>query len=186
MVYLACSTAYFATTGVFGAGPAAAQDVVEPSVTLESAWLAATEEGGERLVVGPRPEGAGKQLVTARFRHEGTKPAARLRIVLAIPDGMHYVAGSAVGPGAEISYSVDGGRSFGPAAALSLPVDAEDPDTAMRAAKTTDYSHIRWELPGTHPPGRAGLVSFRARLIGPGPGPEPGSVAETPPEAEAP
>lgn len=186
MFFMACSTVYFTATGIFGADPAAAQDVVEPSVIVESAWLAATEEGGERLVLGPRPEGAGEQLVTVRFRLEGTKPAARLRIVLAIPDGMHYVAGSAVGPGAEISYSVDGGRSFGPAAALSLPVDAEDPDTAMRTAKTTDYSHIRWELPGTHPPGLAGLVSFRARLIERGPGPEPGADAGTPPEAEAP
>jgi hypothetical protein len=159
---------------------AAALDVVEPTVTVESAWLAATTEGGEHLVAGPRPEGASEQLVTARFRYEGTRPAPRLRIVLAIPDGMHYVADSALGPGAEISYSVDGGQSFGPAAALSLPVDADDPDTAMRTAKTTDYSHIRWELPGTHPPGLAGLVSFRARPVEPEPEPETPTEMTTP------
>src|ERR1700736_4970955 len=30
-----------------------------------------------------------------------------------VPEHMRYVADSAVGPGAEVSYSVDGGRSFG-------------------------------------------------------------------------
>lgn len=167
------SAVWLAATTLLAPAPAGAQDVVEPSVTVESAWLVATEEGGERLVAGPRPKGASEQLVTGRFRYEGTEPAGRLRIVLAIPDGMHYVADSALGPGAEVSYSVDGGRSFGPPAALWLPVDPEDPDTAMRTAKTTDYSHIRWELPGTHPPGLAGLVSFRARPIEPEAAPAP-------------
>lgn len=151
-----------AFAGILGPHPASAQDVAEPRVTLESAWVAGAADGGERLVEGARPEGAVERLYTARFRYEGTRPAPRLRIVLGIPDGMQYVANSALGPGAEVSYSVDGGRSFGPPAELSLPSAADDPAGEPRAATTADYTHIRWELPGPHFPGLAGLVSFRA------------------------
>ena len=153
---------FLAFAGVLGAQPGMAQDVAEPLVTLEWAWVAGAADGGERLVEGARPEGAVERLYTARFRYEGTRPAPRLQVVLGIPDGMHYVADSALGPGAEISYSVDGGRSFGAPGTLSLPPAADDPDGEPRAVTSADYTHIRWELAGPHLPGTAGLVSFRA------------------------
>ena len=153
---------FLAVAGILGPHAGIAQDVAEPRVTLESAWVVGAADGGERLVAGARPEGAVQRLYTARFRYEGTRPAPGLRIVLRVPEGMIYVANSALGPGAEISYSVDGGQSFGAPAELSLPPVADDPEGEPRAATSADYSHIRWELPGPHLPGVAGLVSFRA------------------------
>ncbi|HUG99579.1 MAG TPA: hypothetical protein VMQ83_10440 [Gammaproteobacteria bacterium] len=153
---------FFAFAGILGAHSGIAQDVAEPRVSLEPAWVVGAADGGERLVEGARPEGAVQRLYTARFRYEGTRPAPRLRIVLGIPDGMNYVANSALGPGAEIRFSVDGGRSFGAPAELSLSPAADDPEGEPRAARIADYSHIRWELAGPHLPGVAGLVSFRA------------------------
>ena len=44
-----------------------------------------------------------------------TPAARRVRapsVVYPIPEHMRYVADSAIGPGAEVSYSIDGGRSF--------------------------------------------------------------------------
>jgi hypothetical protein len=146
--------------------PAYGEDPARPKVAIEAAWLiAAHDEGGQMLVPGPPPDGALERLYTARFRHEGENPADGLQIILAIPDGEHYIAGSATGPGAEIAYSVDGGQTFDAPAALVLPVDDADGGARARRAGPVDYSHIRWMLPGTHPPGRAGLVSFRARII---------------------
>jgi len=163
---------FCAAAGVFGPDVAKALDPAEPRVTLELGWVAAAEltdpeDAGprERLVTGPRPEGADQRLVTARFRYEGDRPVDGLRIELAIPETMRYIAGSATGPGADVSFSVDGGENFGAPATLSVPMNAEDPDTPMRPATVEDYSHIRWELPGTHAPGRTGLVSYRARLV---------------------
>lgn len=130
----------------------------EPRVVVESAWLVPSEEpAGTRMVTGPRPADAAESLVTARFRYEGDAPAAGLRIVVAIPADLALVAGSATGPGAVVSYSIDGGASFDAADALTMP----------------DSTHIRWDLPGEHPPGIAGLVSFRARPIEAGAGAEP-------------
>lgn len=142
-----------------------AQALVEPHVVLESAWVVPAEGGaGERLVIGPRPEGPAERLYTVRFRHEGEAPLAVLQLVHPLPAGEEYVPYSATGPRAEISYSVDGGRSFGRPDVLRRPVAPDAPaQSAERAATPADYSHIRWEIPGPHPPGLAGLVSFRTR-----------------------
>ncbi|MFU8821501.1 MAG: hypothetical protein ACNA8G_08075 [Gammaproteobacteria bacterium] len=133
------------------AGPPA-EPPVEPRIAVESAWVVAREGGGERLVAELPPEGAVEQLVTLRFRHEGTEPAAGLRIVHPVPAGTRFVPGSATGPGTTLSYSIDGGQTF------AAPGELPDP-----AAIT----HIRWDLAGKHPPGLAGLVSFRARAAEP-------------------
>jgi hypothetical protein len=140
--------------GLSGPRPSAADDdaaPAEPSVVIESAWLAAGAT-----------EGGAEQLFTVRFRYGGDAPANGLRIVLAVPEGLRYVAGSAIGPGAELSYSVDGGLSFAPAGELEVAVDPDDAEAGLQAAQAEDYSHIRWDLPGTFAPGVSGLVSFRA------------------------
>lgn len=135
--------------GALGPDRLRAQGPAEPKLSVESAWVVASGEGaGERLVMSPGPVIMAERLYTLRFRYEGLEPAAGLRIVHEVPGNVRYVAGSATGPGAEISYSVDGGRSFAAPEALSSP---------------TNYTHIRWILPGAHPPGTAGLVSYRAR-----------------------
>lgn len=141
-----------------------AESFAEPRVQLESAWLVADEAGGRvRLVDGSQPPGARERLYTARFRNEGGRADGGLQITVALPPEMRYVADSAVGPGAEISFSVDGGRNFAAPEQLTVPVDPDDPESAPRRATAADYSHIRWRLPGAFPPGTAGLVSFRAR-----------------------
>jgi len=124
-----------------------------PRVMLEPGWLTLEPATGRRRLVAGVPAEAAEddaieRVYTGRFRLEGAESATGLRIVIEIPRGLHYVAGSATGPRAEISFSADGGRSFGP------------PD---ELAVTTDYTHIRWDLPGEFAPGTAGLVTFRAR-----------------------
>ncbi len=127
------------------AGPAT------PATTVESAWLVpAAPHGRPRLIAGPRPELAVESLVSVRFSYLGEVPADGLRILAEVPAGMRYVADSATGPGVELAYSVDGGVNF--MTVENLPVADE-------------VTHVRWDLPGRHVPGVAGLVSFRARLL---------------------
>lgn len=135
--------------------PAAASAPATPVVTLESGWIAADESGAEeRLAAEPPAEGPPERIYTGRFHYRGDAPARGLRIVLPIPAGMRYIGGSATGPGAQLSYSIDGGRSFAPPEALLAPTE--------RRAGPEDYTHIRWDLPGRYAPGTRGLVSFRA------------------------
>lgn len=144
-----------------------------PRVVLEPGWLTVDPAtGSTRLVAGVPAEAAEDDMMervyTGRFRHESVEPATGLRIVIEIPRGLHYVAGSATGPRAEISVSADGGRSFAPPGELMLAADpaaGNGPATAAapRKAQPADYTHIRWDLPGEFAPGTAGLVAFRAR-----------------------
>lgn len=154
------------STGHAGPLHTDAAAAAEPQVTLETAWVAQAGDR-ERIVHGDPPDNALARLYTLRFRYEGEKPATRLQIVFALPAGEHYLAGSATGPGASVSYSVDGGRSFAAPGELFVRSNPGDPEAAGRVASAADYSHIRWELEGLHPPGRSGIVSFRTRPGGP-------------------
>ncbi len=59
-----------------------------------------------------------------------------------IPEHTQYLADSAVGPRAEVSFSVDGGRSFDAAENLKV----RTPEGPLRAAVAADYTDIRWQL----------------------------------------
>ena len=136
-----------------------------PVVTLESASIAATEPGADpRVVAGPPTDASAQRIYTGRFQYLGEAPAHGLRIVLEMPAGMRYVNGSATGPGAQLSYSVDGGLSFAPGAELPAPEDC---------------THLRWDLPGRYAPGTRGLVSFRAVPRTDGIGSEDDTAPET-------
>ena len=66
---------------------------------------------------------------------------------------MVYVANSAVGPGAEVSFSVDGGRSYDKPDRLIV----RGADGKARAAAPADYTNIRWIL---RDPLQAGSVAY--------------------------
>jgi hypothetical protein len=71
---------------------------------------------------------------------------------------MKYVAESAVGPGAEVSYSVDGGHNFDRAENLQVP----GLDGHPRPAAAADYTHIRWRLKNKLQANSVAFVRFRA------------------------
>jgi hypothetical protein len=75
-----------------------------------------------------------------------------------IPEHMRYVADSAVGAGATVSYSVDGGRSFARPEELFMTAE----DGQKRPATAEDYTHIRWQLKHILKGNSVAGASFRA------------------------
>jgi uncharacterized repeat protein (TIGR01451 family) len=71
-----------------------------------------------------------------------------------IPANTLYMDDSAVGPSADIEFSVDGGVTFAPPEALKL-------DDGTRAPPER-YTHIRWRLRNPLAPGAVALARFRA------------------------
>lgn len=67
--------------------------------------------------------------------------------------------GSAFAPGAEVSFSADGGTTWGDLGELMV----SDGDAA-RLATNADLTHIRWVLQGELDTGAKGFARFRARL----------------------
>jgi len=75
-----------------------------------------------------------------------------------VPEHMLYVADTAVGPGAEVSFSIDGGRNFDRAENLQV----RGADGQMRPALAADYTDIRWQLKNSLKANSTAFVRFRA------------------------
>ena len=77
-----------------------------------------------------------------------------------VPEHMKYVANSAVGPGTEVSYSIDSGFHYDKPAALKV----SNPDGSQREARADEYTNIRWVMRNPLKPGSVAFARFRAKL----------------------
>jgi len=93
------------------------------------------------------------------YANTGADPADDVLITNPVPEHMQYVEDSARGENTVISFSVDGGRTYLPRAALV--VAAGD---STRPATQEDITHINWALTVPVAPGAAGTVEYRAIL----------------------
>lgn len=98
-------------------------------------------------------------IYTTQYTNRGQETATRVTISNEIAKEMNYIAGSAETPVASISYSIDGGINFAPKEALTVT----NKDGKNRPAKTTDYTHIRWQLAEILPNSQ-GSVSYMAKV----------------------
>ncbi|MFO7982451.1 MAG: hypothetical protein R6V08_03275 [Desulfuromonadales bacterium] len=143
--------------------PALAQN---ESVQIRSSALVektvVNEEGEKELTLQPADKVLpGEEVIFLNtYVNNGEAPADDVTINNSIPEHMIYVGGSARGEGTEITYSVDGGQTFGPL--LELTVTEED--GTERPAASVDVTHIRWTRTGPLPAGEEAEVQFRARL----------------------
>jgi uncharacterized repeat protein (TIGR01451 family) len=99
-------------------------------------------------------------IYTISFTNISSEPAENVTITNAVPEHMAYVRDTAFGPGTEVTYSVDGGFSYGSADELTITNDDGD----ERPANASDYTHIRWVMRNNLEPGSKGFARFRAQL----------------------
>ncbi len=99
-------------------------------------------------------------IYTLEVRNTAATTVRAPTVTYPVPEHMSYVAESAVGPANEISYSVDGGRSFDTAENLKV----QDADGQLRPAAAADYTHIRWHLKNSLKGNSVAFVRFRARV----------------------
>ncbi len=76
-----------------------------------------------------------------------------------IPEQLTYVQGSAFGPGTEISFSVDGGKTYASPDRLIVVEEG-----LSRPATSNDFTNIRWIVQTSLQSGDRGFARFRARL----------------------
>jgi uncharacterized repeat protein (TIGR01451 family) len=101
----------------------------------------------------------GDQVVyTLEIRNTGASAVLSPSVPFQIPDHMRYVADSAAGPGAEVSYSVDGGHTYDRPENLQVA----GPKGQMRLATAADYTHIRWQLKHSLKGNSVAFARFRA------------------------
>jgi uncharacterized repeat protein (TIGR01451 family) len=145
------------------AGPAAAQDApieIQSSALVEKSVI--NEKGEKELVRQPATKVLpGEEVIFINtYINKGEAPADDVVINNAIPEHMIYVGASAEGNDAVVTYSVDGGQTFGPLLELMVT----EPDGTKRPAASVDVTHIRWTRTTSLPPNETAQVEFRARL----------------------
>lgn len=113
---------------------------------------------GSKLVPADRVVPGDRVIYTLEVRNAGAAVLDAPSITYPLPEHMRYVADSAVGPGAEVSYSVDGGHTFGRPEDLKVPGADGKPRTAVAA----DYTDIRWKLKSSLKANSVAFVRFRA------------------------
>ena len=97
---------------------------------------------------------------TLEVRNTGPTSVQRPVVTYAVPAHMTYAPDSAVGPGTEVTYSVDDGHSFDAPENLRM----QEADGQARAATAADYTHIRWQLKNALQGNSVAFVRFRARV----------------------
>lgn len=101
----------------------------------------------------------GKEILyVVTYSNQGKKPAEQVVINNPVPAGLLYQVGSLQGAGTRSDVSVDGGKTFGDLAKLTVP----DADGKPRPAKAEDVTTVRWTVLAPVKPGGEGKVSFRA------------------------
>jgi uncharacterized repeat protein (TIGR01451 family) len=119
--------------------------------------IAEVESGG-RLQPADRVVSGDTVIYTLQVRNTGTSTLPPPTVTYPLPAHMAYVADSAVGPGTEVSYSVDGGRSFDKPENLTI----ENASGESRPALDADYTDIRWQLKNPLKGHSVAFVRFRA------------------------
>ena len=96
---------------------------------------------------------------TITFTNISDDAADNVVITNPIADSLTYVDGSAFGPGAEIQFSVDNGKTFADREALTVTEEG-----VVRAASAEDFTHIRWVMQQELAAGAQGVARFSAVL----------------------
>lgn len=146
-------------TLAFAAPPASsAQPALKVTQVAEVEKTVVAADGSKQTKLVPAalvPPG-GEVVYTVKFENAGAQPATDVVVTNPVPEHTRFVANSAAGPGTEVTYSVDGGKSFAPADRLNVRgADGE------RAATADDYTHLRFRLVNPLPPGQVAYARFR-------------------------
>lgn len=131
---------------------------VESKVALQAST--AGESGGRaavELVPADRVVPGDRVIYTLEVRNTAATALDAPSFTYPIPEHMRYIADSAVGPGAQVSYSVDGGHRF----ARPEDLKVKGPDGKLRAAVAADYTDIRWQLKNSLKANSVAFVRFR-------------------------
>ena len=146
------------------AGPASAADpgciVVQNVAEMEKTVTDANGVKSVKLVPAVKVVPGDTVIYTVKFRNRCDKPAENVSVDNPVPEHMAYVAGSAVGPNTEITFSIDSGYTFAKPEALRK----KDSDGTERAARANEYTNIRWVMRHPLAAGAEGYARFRAVL----------------------
>lgn len=154
----------FLTVALFGTSTLSAQEPghLELKTTAQKQETVVDEEGNRKTRLVPVATAVpGDEIVyTVTFTNISDAEADNVRVTNPIPEQMAFIQGTAFGPGTDVSFSVDGGETFGAPEELTIT----DPEVGQRVAAADEYTHVRWELKASLDAGAQGIARYRAKL----------------------
>ncbi len=100
---------------------------------------------------------------TLNYINSGDEAATNAVMDDPIPKGTVYIPGSAFGVGADISFSIDGGKTFKKPSVLFYELRNPDGSREKRTASPDEYTNIRWTIKRIDA-GEKGMVGFQIRV----------------------
>ena len=128
--------------------------------TAEVAVVATSPDGRESVKLTPADRVVpGDQVIyTVEIRNKTAMALPPPRVDYRIPEHLRYVEDSASGPGADVTFSVDGGHRFDRPENLTVL----GTDGRRHLATAADYTHIRWQLKNILKGHAVAFARFRA------------------------
>jgi len=151
---------FFRLLGLLAAIGVVAAAVGQPAPDPIAIKAIAEVEQSSKLVPADRVVSGDAVIYTLEVRNTAATTLPRPTVTYPIPEHMTYTPDSAVGPGTDVTYSVDAGRSFDTPENLKV----QEPGGQVRAATAVDYTHIRWQLKNELKGNSVAFVRFRARV----------------------
>jgi uncharacterized repeat protein (TIGR01451 family) len=138
---------------------AADKGCIELKTVAESEQEYTNDAGqkAKRLVPASKVVPGDEVVWTITAKNVCDKPADNIVIANPLPGEMRYVANSAMGVGADITYSVDGKEFSAPAAIV-----VHDANGVRRTASPDEYRAVRWTYKNAFAPGATAFVRYRA------------------------
>jgi uncharacterized repeat protein (TIGR01451 family) len=97
------------------------------------------------------------------YSNQGKAPAHNAQVVDPIPAGTQLVPGSWTAPGAEMTVSVDGGRTW-EVFPVRRPAPQPDGRTVLKDVDPSAYTHIRWTAREPLAPGDVRSATFKVKV----------------------
>ena len=143
---------------------AIAKPLVSVSITAEKEVTVV--EGGQKKskkVSATRINPGDVVFYTLNYINSGNETATGVVLDDPIPMGTVYLPGSAFGAGAEITFSIDKGKSFNKPSLLSYEFKDAKGILEKRTASPEEYTNIRWVI-NKIDAGAKGSVGFQVRI----------------------
>jgi uncharacterized repeat protein (TIGR01451 family) len=102
-------------------------------------------------------------IFTVTYKNTGNEAATNAVINNPVSAGMSYIDNSVTGSNADISFSIDGGKSFKKASYLTYEVKLPNGSSEKHTARPEEYTDIRWII-NSVPPGGSGKLSYKAKV----------------------
>lgn len=102
-------------------------------------------------------------IYTISYNNAGNETATNAIIEDPIPEGTTYVTGSAAGAGADITFSIDKGKTYQKPSYLLYEIKGAGGKTEKRVASPDEYTNIRWTVPKITAGGKGEAV-FRVKV----------------------